>query len=58
MCPSTETTGRIEAMALYAGESVTNVKDVRPAAEIVAELVSRAASADGREPRPSEAEQE
>jgi NAD(P)H-dependent flavin oxidoreductase YrpB (nitropropane dioxygenase family) len=40
--PTRETKGRIDAMALYAGESVTHVTDVRPAAEIVAELVSGA----------------
>jgi len=45
ICPSTETTGHIEAMALYAGESVSNVRSVRPAGEIVAELVSGAAAA-------------
>jgi len=37
--PSAGTTGRIEAMALYAGESVENVTSVEPAADIVAELV-------------------
>ncbi len=40
ICPSGSTTGRIEAMALYAGTSVANVDRVQPAAEIVAELVS------------------
>lgn len=40
--PSTTTKGRIEAMALYAGESVTHVNSVRPAGEIVAELVAGA----------------
>ncbi len=40
--PSTTTTGRIEAMALYAGESVTHVNSVQPAAEIIAELVAGA----------------
>jgi hypothetical protein len=40
--PLRETTGHIEAMALYAGESVTNVTRVQPAAEIVVELVSGA----------------
>ncbi|MGH0029312.1 MAG: NAD(P)H-dependent flavin oxidoreductase [Myxococcota bacterium] len=43
ICPSRETTGNVQAMALYAGESVTNVNDIRPAAAIVAELVSGAA---------------
>jgi NAD(P)H-dependent flavin oxidoreductase YrpB (nitropropane dioxygenase family) len=40
--PSATTTGHVEAMALYAGESVSNVTSVRPAAEIVAELVTGA----------------
>jgi NAD(P)H-dependent flavin oxidoreductase YrpB (nitropropane dioxygenase family) len=40
--PSVATTGHIEAMALYAGESVTNVVAVQPAGEIVAELVEGA----------------
>ena len=40
--PSAGTTGRIEAMALYAGESVDNVTSVEPAASIVAELVAGA----------------
>lgn len=40
ICPSIETTGHIDAMALYAGESVANVRSVKPAAEIVRELVS------------------
>jgi hypothetical protein len=38
--PTTGTTGPIEAMALYAGESVGNVRTVRPAADIVSELVA------------------
>ncbi|MGZ4143336.1 MAG: nitronate monooxygenase, partial [Actinomycetota bacterium] len=38
--PTTSTTGRIDAMALYAGESVENVKGRQSAAEIVAELMS------------------
>ncbi len=42
MCPTRETTGHVEAMALYAGESVASILDVRPAAEIVAELTSGA----------------
>jgi NAD(P)H-dependent flavin oxidoreductase YrpB (nitropropane dioxygenase family) len=36
--PTKDTTGAIEAMALYAGESVTNVTRVQPAAEIVREI--------------------
>lgn len=36
--PNRNTTGLIEAMALYAGESVDGVKTVQPAAEIVQEL--------------------
>jgi len=42
ICPSVDTTGRIEAMALYAGTSVSDVDRVQPAAEIIAELVSGA----------------
>lgn len=42
VCPTANTTGHIEAMALYAGESVASVRDVKPAAEIVAELTSGA----------------
>lgn len=40
--PSRTTTGHVEAMALYAGESVANVTAVAPAAAIVAELVEGA----------------
>lgn len=40
--PSLATTGHIEAMALYAGESVTNVTKVQPAAEIVRDLAEGA----------------
>jgi NAD(P)H-dependent flavin oxidoreductase YrpB (nitropropane dioxygenase family) len=43
--PTTDTTGHVEAMALYAGESVGNVRSVEPAAEIVSELVSGAEKA-------------
>jgi NAD(P)H-dependent flavin oxidoreductase YrpB (nitropropane dioxygenase family) len=42
MPPTVDTTGNVEAMALYAGESVTNVTRVESAARIVAELVSGA----------------
>ena len=37
--PHEETTGEIDAMALYAGMGVGNVARVEPAADIVAELV-------------------
>jgi nitronate monooxygenase len=40
--PNRETTGRIEAMALYAGESVGGVKAVQSAAEIVREFADGA----------------
>jgi NAD(P)H-dependent flavin oxidoreductase YrpB (nitropropane dioxygenase family) len=40
--PTRDTTGRIDAMALYAGESVGDVTSVRAAAAIVAELVAGA----------------
>jgi NAD(P)H-dependent flavin oxidoreductase YrpB (nitropropane dioxygenase family) len=36
------TTGQIDAMALYAGESVGDVTSEQPAAEIVAELIAGA----------------
>jgi NAD(P)H-dependent flavin oxidoreductase YrpB (nitropropane dioxygenase family) len=38
MCPNRDTHGHIEAMALYAGESVANIDSIRTVAEIVAEL--------------------
>jgi nitronate monooxygenase len=38
--PHTETTGEIDAMALYAGMGVGDVTRVEPAADIVADLVS------------------
>ncbi|WP_257459210.1 NAD(P)H-dependent flavin oxidoreductase [Archangium lipolyticum] len=40
--PTRQTTGAIEAMALYAGESVSAVKSLQPAAEIVKELAEQA----------------
>jgi nitronate monooxygenase len=45
ICPTAGTSGHIEAMALYAGESVSNVRSVQPAADIVSELVSGASRA-------------
>jgi NAD(P)H-dependent flavin oxidoreductase YrpB (nitropropane dioxygenase family) len=42
--PTRDTTGRLEAMPHYAGESVGAVKAVRPAAEILRELVDGAAA--------------
>src|SRR5580693_3524991 len=39
--PLVGTTGEIEALSLWAGQSVALVKERQPAAEIVAELVSR-----------------
>ncbi|MGH3469852.1 MAG: hypothetical protein ACRDQF_19185 [Thermocrispum sp.] len=41
--PADNATGRVEAMALYAGESVGSVRRVQPAREIVAELAAEAA---------------
>lgn len=38
IAPTTDTTGAIEAMALYAGQSVANVTEVKPAAAIVRDL--------------------
>jgi NAD(P)H-dependent flavin oxidoreductase YrpB (nitropropane dioxygenase family) len=40
--PTRTTTGHVDAMALYAGESVANVTSVQPAATILADLVSGA----------------
>jgi NAD(P)H-dependent flavin oxidoreductase YrpB (nitropropane dioxygenase family) len=40
--PTLDTTGHVDAMALYAGESVGTVTSVQPAAAIVAELVAGA----------------
>jgi NAD(P)H-dependent flavin oxidoreductase YrpB (nitropropane dioxygenase family) len=40
--PTRHTTGRVDAMALYAGEGVGDVTSVRPAATLVAELVEGA----------------
>jgi NAD(P)H-dependent flavin oxidoreductase YrpB (nitropropane dioxygenase family) len=42
MVATEDTTGHIEAMSLWAGESVGGVKRVQPAADIVAELVEEA----------------
>ena len=39
--PMVGTTGEIEALSLWAGQSVALAKQPQPAAEIVAELVSR-----------------
>ena len=41
--PSTGATGAIEAMSLWAGESVGGVKRGQPAAEIIQELAGEAA---------------
>jgi nitronate monooxygenase len=40
--PSGDATGSVEAMALYAGESVAAVREVKPAAAIVSELAEGA----------------
>jgi hypothetical protein len=42
MTPTRGTTGAVDAMALYAGESVTGVTAVVPAAEIVREITAGA----------------
>lgn len=41
-CPTVDTTGHIEAMPLYAGESVGSVHAVQPAADIIRELMDGA----------------
>lgn len=43
--PSSDMTGAVEAMALYAGQSVELVRDSKPAAEIIATLVQDAEAA-------------
>jgi nitronate monooxygenase len=48
ICPTVDTRGHVEAMALYAGESVANVRGVQPAADIMEELVSGAGQVLGR----------
>jgi NAD(P)H-dependent flavin oxidoreductase YrpB (nitropropane dioxygenase family) len=40
--PTRDATGHVEAMALYAGQSVGAVKKVTPAAEVVREIVEDA----------------
>jgi len=42
VCPTVGSTGHVRAMALYAGESVANIRSVRPAGAIVTELVAGA----------------
>jgi NAD(P)H-dependent flavin oxidoreductase YrpB (nitropropane dioxygenase family) len=41
-CPTRATIGKIEAMALYAGESVGHVRSIQPAAEIMREIMEGA----------------
>lgn len=41
-CPTTHTEGEVEAMALYAGQSVGAIREIRPAGEIVRGLVEEA----------------
>ena len=42
IAPTSDTKGHVDAMALYAGESVTHVTSIQPAAAIIAELVAGA----------------
>ncbi len=55
--PSADRTGDVEAMALYAGQSVGLVRDARPAGAVVAALVEEAEAAlqrvDAHRGRPS-----
>lgn len=46
--PADNATGRVDAMALYAGQSVGTVRRSQPAGEIVAELAAEAADLLGR----------
>ena len=39
--PSRQVEGNVAAMALYAGEGVGDVREVRPAAAVVADLVAK-----------------
>ena len=48
LTPTTAVTGRVEAMALWPGESVGGVTSVAPAATIVQELVNEAERVLGR----------
>jgi NAD(P)H-dependent flavin oxidoreductase YrpB (nitropropane dioxygenase family) len=41
-CPAPSTTGAVEAMALYAGQSVAGTREVRPAADVVREMAEGA----------------
>lgn len=43
IAPTRETTGNVEAMALYAGESVSSITHIEPTAEIVRRLTEGAA---------------
>ena len=40
--PGLTATGHIDAMAMYAGESVALIRDIRPAREVVEDLVTGA----------------
>ena len=42
MAPFTDFTGNMEYIALYAGKSCSLVSEIKPAAEIVADLVREA----------------
>jgi NAD(P)H-dependent flavin oxidoreductase YrpB (nitropropane dioxygenase family) len=42
IAPTSSTTGHVDAMALYAGESVANVTSFQPAAAIISALVAGA----------------
>jgi NAD(P)H-dependent flavin oxidoreductase YrpB (nitropropane dioxygenase family) len=48
-CPSRETSGHVEAMALYAGQSVDAVRRVEPAVDIVREICDGAEALLARE---------
>lgn len=51
MPPSAGVTGHVEAMAMYAGAGVGSVADIRPAADVIADLVAHVARSDSRATR-------
>jgi enoyl-[acyl-carrier protein] reductase II len=42
MVPTPDTTGDFEEMCLPAGEAVTTIRDIKPAAQIVVEMMEEA----------------
>ena len=46
--PTPDTTGDFDAMGMPAGESVQHIRDIKPAARIVADMMHEARSIIGR----------